>query len=83
LLSHLFSLIQPGLHLLNGSLKEKKMPYIDTKTRFAIVSTTNEWCPLALQQALQKALEMHINSMKKDGQLRGKYSNQVLPPFLI
>jgi hypothetical protein len=73
--SHFAGLIQPGLNLLNISLKEKEMPYLYTKTQFAIVGTTYKWCPLTLQQKLQKALKMHINSMKKDGQLCGEYSN--------
>ena len=83
LFSHLVGLIQPSLNLLNVSLKEKEMPYLDTKTRFAFVGTTNDWCPAALLEVLKKALEKHISSMKKDGLLRGEYSNQDLPPFLI
>ena len=72
---HLVGLIQPSLNLLNVSLKEKEMPYLDTKTRFAFVETTNDWCPAALLEVLKKALEKHISSMKKDGLLRGEYSN--------
>ena len=59
------------------------MPYLDTKTRFAIVGTTNEWCPGALLETLKKEPTKHIDSMKKDSQLYGKFSNQELPPFLV
>ena len=39
--------------------------------------------PAALLEVLKKALEKHISSMKKDGLLRGEFSNRDLPPFLI
>ena len=44
---------------------------------------TNDWCPKALLEVLQKELAKHIDSMKKDELLHSKYSNQELPPFLI
>ncbi len=59
------------------------MPYLDTKTRFAIIGTTNEWCPVALLETLKRELTKHIDSMRKDGQLCGEYSNLELPPFLV
>ncbi len=83
LFSHIIGLIQLSLNLLNISLKEMEMPYLDTKTRFAIVGTTNEWCPGALLETLKKEPTKHIDSMKKDSQLYGKFSNQELPPFLV
>jgi hypothetical protein len=81
--THLVGLIQPSLNTLNVSLKEKEMPYLDTKTRFALVETTNKWCPVALQHTLLTASEKHLESMKKEGLHRGEYGNQDLPPFLI
>ncbi len=83
LFSHVVGLIQPSLNILNISMKEKEMPYLDTKTRFALVGTTNEWCPSAIQQTLQKELEKHAESMNKGGILRGEYMNRDPPPFLI
>ena len=59
------------------------MPYLDTKTHFALVGTTNEWCLVALQHTLLTALEKHLEFMKKEGLLCGEYGNQDLPPFLI
>ena len=72
---HLVGLIQPSLNSLNVSLKEKEMPYLDTKTRFAFVGTTNDWCPAAPLEVLKKALKKHISSTKEDGLLRGEYLN--------
>ncbi len=83
LFSHLVGLIQPSLNLLNVSLKKKDMPYLNTKTQFALVGTTNKWCPTAIQQMLHKELEKRIDSMKKDGQLCNEYSNCKIPPFFI
>ncbi len=59
------------------------MPYLDTKMRFALVGTTNEWCPLSLQQTLQKELEKHAKMINKDGILCGEYMNGEPFPFLI
>ncbi len=44
LFTHLVGLIQPSLNTLNVSLKEKEMLYLDMKTHFALIGTTNEWC---------------------------------------
>ncbi len=83
LFTHLVSLIQPSLNTLNVSLKEKQMPYLDTKTRFVLVRTTNEWCRVALWHTLLTALEKHLESMKKESLIHEEYGNQHLPPFLI
>jgi hypothetical protein len=56
LFTHLVGLIQPSLNTLNVSLKEKEMPYLDTKTCITLVGTTNELCPVALQHTLLIAL---------------------------
>jgi hypothetical protein len=66
--AHLVGLIQSNLNHFNVVLKEKDMPYLDTKTRLAIVLTTNKWCPAALKQVLEDALDKHIKSVRnKDG----------------
>ena len=58
--AHLVGLIQSNLNHINVVLKKKEMPYLDTKTRLAIVRTMNEWCPAALKQVLKDALDKHI-----------------------
>jgi hypothetical protein len=59
-LLHVVGLIQPNLNQINVNVKEKDMPYLDTKTRYAIVGTTNDWCSAALQEILIKELTKHI-----------------------
>ena len=65
--AHLVGLIQSDLNRINAVLKEKEMPYLDTKTRLAIVGTMNEWCPVAIKQVLEDALDKHIESIRNEG----------------
>jgi hypothetical protein len=67
LFSHLVGLIQPSLNILNVSMKDKEMPYLDTKMRYSLVGTTNEWCLVALQHTIKEALGKHLKSIKKEG----------------
>ncbi len=57
---HVVGLIQPNLNQINVNIKEKKMPYLDTKTQYTIVGTTNDWCLSALKVILTKELTQHI-----------------------
>jgi hypothetical protein len=70
--SHLVGLIQHSLNILNVSMREKEMLYLDMKMLFALVGTTNEWCPVALQHTIKEALGKHLESMKKEGLLCGE-----------
>ena len=82
--AHLVGLIQSNLNHINVVLKEKDMPYLDTKTRLAIVGTTNKWCPAALKQVLEDALGKHIKSVRnKGGSLSAEFASQEVPPFMI
>ena len=60
LFSHVVGLIQPTLNQIEVNLKEKEMPYLDTKTRYAFVGTTNDWCSDALQAIHVNELIAHI-----------------------
>ncbi len=64
---HVVGLIQPNLNQINLNVKEKEMPYLDTKTRYAIVGTTNDWCSFALQEILIKKLTKHIGQLQDGG----------------
>jgi hypothetical protein len=82
--AHLVGLIQSNLNHINVVLKEKEMPYLDTKTRLAIVGTTNEWCPAALKQVLEDALDKHIDSIRNEGgSLSAEFASWEVPPFMI
>ena len=82
--AHLVGLIQLNLNHINVILKEKDMPYLDTKTRLAIVGTTNEWCPAALNQVLEDALDKHIKSVRNEGgSLSAEFASRNVPPFMI
>ncbi len=82
--AHLVGLIQSNLNHINVVLREKEMPYLDTKTRLAIVGTTNKWCPAALKQVLEDALDKHIVSVRnKGGSLSAEFASQEVPPFMI
>jgi hypothetical protein len=82
--AHLIGLIQSNLNHINVILKEKEMPYLDTKTRLAIVGTTNKWYPAALKQVLVDALDKHIESVhNKGGSLSAEFVSREVPPFMI
>ena len=82
--AHLVGLIQSNLNHINVVLKEKEMPYLDTKTRLAIVGTTNEWCLAALKQVLEDALDKHIESVRNEGgSLSVEFASREVPPFMI
>ena len=76
-------MIKPNLNHINVVLKEKEMPYLDTKTRLAIVGTTNKWCPTALKQVLKDALDKHIKSVCNNGSsLSAEFASREVPPFM-
>jgi hypothetical protein len=82
--AHLVGLIQSNLNHINVVLKEKDVPYLDTKTRLAIVGTTNEWCRAALKQVLEDAFDKHIESVRnKGGSLSAEFASREVPPFMI
>ena len=81
---HLVGLIQSNLNHINVVLKEKEMPYLNTKTRLAIVGTTNEWCPAALRKVLVDVLDKHIESIRNEGgSLSAEFASREVPPFII
>jgi hypothetical protein len=80
---HVVDLIQPNLNQINVNVKEKKMPYLDTKTRYAIVGTTNGWCSVALQEILIKELTKCIGRLQDGGYLDGEHPEEELSPCMI
>jgi hypothetical protein len=49
-----------------------------------IVGTTNEWCPAALKQVLEDALDKHIESVRiEGGSLSAEFASREVPPFMI
>ena len=82
--AHLIVSIQSNLNHINVILKEKEMPYLDTKTYLAIVGTSNEWCLAALKQVLKEALDKYIKSAcNEGGSLSTEFASQEVPPFMI
>jgi hypothetical protein len=83
LFSHVVGLIQPNLNQINVNVKEKEMPYLDTKTQYAIVGTTNNWCSSAPQVILTKELTQHIAQLQDGDYLAVEDQEKELPPFMI
>jgi hypothetical protein len=83
LFSHAVGLIQPNLNQINVNAKEEEMLYLDTKTRYAFVGTTNDWCSVALQEILTKELTKHVGHLQDGGYLDGKKQKNKLPLFMI
>jgi hypothetical protein len=83
LFSHVVGLIQPNLNQINVNVKEKEMPYLDTKTQYTIVGATNGWCLSALQVILTKELTQHIAWLHDGGYLVTEDQDKKLPPLMI
>jgi hypothetical protein len=56
--------------------------YLDTKMRYAIVGTTNDWCSSAPQVILTKELTQHIAQLQDGGYLAAE-DQEKEPPFMI
>jgi hypothetical protein len=54
---HVVGLIQPDLNQINVNVKEKQMPYFDTKTRYAIVGATNDWWSVVCRGYLSRNIQ--------------------------
>ncbi len=80
---HVVGLIQPNLNQINVNVNGKEMPYLDTKTRYAIVGTTNYWCSVALQEILTKELTKNIAQQHDGGYLDREHQEKEFPPFMI
>ena len=83
LFSHVVGMIQPNLNQINANLKGKELPYLDTKTRYVSVGTTNDWCSDALQAILVKELTAHVEVLWDIGYLEGEYKDKKLPLFMV
>jgi hypothetical protein len=64
-------------------LKVKPFPYLDTKTRIAIVGTSNSFCPVALLDRLHDGLAKHEEWIQANEKKNLQYADQPFPPFLI
>jgi hypothetical protein len=83
LFSHAVGPIQPNLNQINVNVKENEMPYLDTKTQYAIVGTTNDWYSSALQVILTKELTQYIAQLQDGGYLAAEDQEKEVPPFMI
>ena len=57
----------------------KEMETLDTKTRYALIGTWNQFCPTAVFEACMKALPKHEEYMQTNQKRPTKYLGQDFP----
>ena len=82
-LDHVLGLIQGSLGERDIVVRVKEFPFLDTKTRFALVGTSNAFCHNACEEVLQPELEKHEEYMMREEGLHKEYAKDPFPAFMI